>query len=92
MICITGGTIHTGKGEVLENTDILIDNGKIVEVGKNLKGKAEGYIDVSGKVILPGLIDAMSELGMAIRRGEVRDQSRQNDFAGNVDVPFGFSF
>ena len=31
MICITGGTIHTGKGEVLENTDILIDNGKIVE-------------------------------------------------------------
>ena len=35
MICITGGTVHTGKGEVLENTDILIDNGKIVEVGKD---------------------------------------------------------
>ena len=79
MICITGGTIHTGKGEVLENTDILIDNGKIVEVGKDLKGKAEGFIDASGKVILPGFIDAMSELGMAVRRGEVRDNDEKSD-------------
>ncbi|MBS5001387.1 amidohydrolase family protein [Holdemania filiformis] len=79
MICITGGTVHTGKGEVLENTDILIDNGKIVEVGKDLKGKAEGFIDASGKVILPGFIDAMSELGMAVRRGEVRDNDEKSD-------------
>ena len=47
MICITGGTVHTGKGEVLENTDILIDNGKIVEVGKDLKGKAKPIYDFS---------------------------------------------
>ena len=79
MICITGGTVHTGKGEVLENTDILIDNGKIVEVGKDLKGKAEGFIDAAGKVILPGFIDAMSELGMAVRRGEVRDNDEKSD-------------
>ena len=70
MICITGGTIHTGNGEVLENADILIDNGKIVELGRGLKDKAEGFIDAAGKVILPGFIDAMSELGMAIRRGK----------------------
>lgn len=79
MICITGGTVHTGTGEVLKQGDILIDEGKIVAVGTGLKEKAEGFIDASGKVILPGFIDAMSELGMAIRRGEVRDNDEKSD-------------
>ena len=60
MICITGGTVHTGTGEVLKQGDILIDEGKIVAVGTGLKEKAEGFIDASGKVILPGFIDAIT--------------------------------
>ena len=79
MICIANGTIHTGRGTVLENTDILIEDGKIVKIGKDLKSQAEGFIDASGKVILPGFIDAMSELGIALRRGEVRDNDEVSD-------------
>lgn len=79
MYCIANGNIHTGRGQILENTDLLIDNGKIVKIGKDLKSEAEGFIDASGKVILPGFIDAMSELGMAVRRGEARDNDEKTD-------------
>lgn len=79
MICIANGTVYTGKKEVLKDTDILIENGKIKAIGKNLKEKAETVIDASGKAVLPGFIDGMSELGLAMRRGEVRDNDEKCD-------------
>lgn len=37
--------------------DVLIENGKIIELGNSLAGKAEKIIDLSNKVICPGFID-----------------------------------
>ncbi|MFC1724509.1 imidazolonepropionase [candidate division KSB1 bacterium] len=42
---------------VIENGDILINKGKISEVGKNIKSTDCETIDGSGKTALPGLID-----------------------------------
>ena len=49
------------KGKVFVNgqfieTDILIENGLIKKIGKNIKSDAES-IDASGLLIVPGLID-----------------------------------
>ncbi len=64
-IVLTGGTIHTVSGATIENGMILFDKGKIVAVGSNLEIPAGAErIDVSGKHIYPGLVDANSIIGL----------------------------
>jgi imidazolonepropionase-like amidohydrolase len=64
-ILLRGGTVHTVSGPVIENGSVLMRNGKIVGVGKNLTAP-EGYkvIDITGKDVYPGMIDAASRLGL----------------------------
>ena len=49
---------------IIENGAILIDDGKIVEVGsmRELKGSAEEEIDASGKIVMPGFVDPHTHL------------------------------
>ena len=45
----------------LENTDILIENGKITRIGKGLNAPAgANVIDATGKYVTPGIIDCHS--------------------------------
>lgn len=64
-ILLRGGTIHTVSGPVIEHGVVLMRNGKIVAVGRNIT-TPEGYkvIDVTGKDVYPGMIDAASTLGI----------------------------
>ncbi len=65
MIFIKNGHIYTMAGEVLENGSILIKDGKIVEVGKDLVAPDNAeIIDAGGKMITPGFVDAHCHLGM----------------------------
>lgn len=67
-VMLTGGTIHTGTGAVIENGTIMFTNGKITEVGKSsdIKTDRNGYevIDVSGKHVYPGLIFPNTSVGL----------------------------
>ena len=66
-IALSGGTIHTATGKIIENGVIAFENGMITFVGeKNDFEGQEGYktIDVSGKEIYPGLILADSQIGL----------------------------
>ncbi len=42
---------------IIKNGSIAIKDSKIIDIGKNLKYKAEKIIDASGKTVLPGFID-----------------------------------
>ena len=65
MIFIKNGHIYTMAGQVIENGCILIKDGKIVEVGKDLKAPENAeIIDAKGKMVTPGFIDAHCHLGM----------------------------
>jgi imidazolonepropionase-like amidohydrolase len=65
---IKGGKILTISGEDIEDGIILIKNGKISEVGKNIGIPEEvEVIDAAGKWILPGLIEAHTTLGARSR-------------------------
>ena len=65
MIFIKNGTIYTMAGEIIEKGSILIKEGKIVEVGKDIIAPLDAeVIDAEGKVVLPGFIDAHCHLGM----------------------------
>jgi len=62
---ITGGTIHVGNGQVIENGSIEIDNGKLVRVGGDASAPAGAkVIDAKGKQIYPGLILSVTDLGL----------------------------
>ncbi len=51
----TGGRVFDGTGAPLAEADVVIEDGRIVEVGPGLDGD-EG-VDCTGKAILPGLFD-----------------------------------
>ena len=58
---IRNATVLTAAKGKYENTDILIQNGKIARIGKNLKASSNAQvIDASGKFVTPGIIDCHS--------------------------------
>lgn len=61
---LTNATILTGTGERLDDADILLVNGKVVQVGNDLSAEQANVIDMSGKWITPGIIDVHSHLGV----------------------------
>jgi imidazolonepropionase-like amidohydrolase len=76
---ITGGTIHVGNGQVIENGTIEVNNGKIVQVSTNAatpSGDAK-VVDAKGKQIYPGLILPVTDLGLKEIGSGVRGS---NDF------------
>ena len=63
-ILIKNTTVWTSENdEVLNNTDVLIKNGKISKIGKNLSGSGAKVIDGSGKFLTAGIIDEHSHIG-----------------------------
>jgi len=61
----------------LRNASIFIDDGVIREVG-SAKGPADREIDGSGKIALPGLINAHTHLSMTLFRGFADDMQLQD--------------
>ena len=55
MICIKGGTVLDGRGRVLPDTDVYIEDGRIVKIGGTMD--AGETIDAGGRYVLPGLVD-----------------------------------
>jgi imidazolonepropionase-like amidohydrolase len=65
-IALVGGTVHPVDGPAIEGGTLLFDQGKIVAVGRDVKlPEGTEKIDVKGKHVYPGLIEAYSELGLA---------------------------
>lgn len=65
MIAITNGKLYTMEKKIIEKGTILIDDGKIAAVGKSIKIPANAEtIDVEGKMITPGFIDAHTHVGI----------------------------
>lgn len=59
-------TVWTNEKEgVLENTDVLIKNGKISKVGKNISESNAEIIDATGKHLTSGIIDEHSHIAAA---------------------------
>lgn len=56
-------TVWTNEKEgILQNTDVLIKNGKIAEIGQNLSDADAKVIDASGKHLTAGVIDEHSHI------------------------------
>ena len=88
---ITNATVHTvGPEGTLDNATIVIENGRIAEVGTGIQVPAGAeVIDASGKIVTPGLFSAMGQLGLS-EVGAVAGTNdavqRGDDFSAGFDV------
>ncbi|MEL7020916.1 MAG: amidohydrolase family protein, partial [Bacteroidota bacterium] len=65
---ISNATVWTNEAEgIMETTDVLVENGKIVKVGKGLSKSGAVVIDGTGKHLTSGIVDEHSHI--AISRG-----------------------
>ena len=65
-LAIKGAKIITMTGEPIENGTIIFRDGRIVDVGADLKVPVEAkVIDATGKIVMPGIVEAHSSSGMS---------------------------
>jgi imidazolonepropionase-like amidohydrolase len=65
VIALTGGTVHTVSGPVIENGTVLVDGARITAVGSALRVPAGArVVDCRGKHVYPGFVHANTMLGL----------------------------
>jgi hypothetical protein len=63
IVALRGAKVYPGAGPPVEHATILVENGKISAFGKDIAVPPEAaVIDVTGKVIVPGLVDPASRM------------------------------
>ena len=81
MLVIKDAKIYTSAGKVYEKGDILIEDGKIVDIGENLSWDQGEIIDANGLVVIPGIVDAHSHIGGF---GSTMDDQDLNEMTKNA--------
>lgn len=80
-ILIRNATVLTVTKGTVENGNVLIEDGKIAAVGKNVSAPADATIvDATGKFLMPGIIDCHSHTAIegGVNEGTVSDSSMVN--------------
>ncbi len=73
-VLFRNATVWTNEPEgILEQADVLVKNGKIAGVGKNLSAEGVEVIDATGKHLTSGIIDEHSHIAVS---GGVNEASR----------------
>ena len=87
---IRNATVLTVTHGTLQNTDVLMRNGKIAAIGKNLSASTNARIvDGTGKYVMPGIIDCHSHSMLdTINEGTlaVTSMVRTQDVLNTTDV------
>jgi len=64
-ILIKNATVVPVEGNPMNNTDVLIEKGKIVKIGRELTPPSSAHIiDASGKYVYPGMVALMTGVGV----------------------------
>ncbi len=80
-VLIRNATVLTVTKGTVENGSVLIENGKIAAIGKNVSAPADATIvDATGKFLMPGIIDCHSHTAIegGVNEGTVSDSSMVN--------------
>lgn len=74
---ITNARIVTVSGPVIESGTVVISNGLIAAVGRNVTVPPEAWvIDGEGLTVYPGLFDALTDIGMPAQQGAAATGAR----------------
>ena len=95
-IAIVGGKVYTQTEQgVIENGTVLIKDGKIEQVSANTEVPSDyEQVDASGKVVTPGLVGAMTSLGLVevASWAGINDSSVENTRISNTGAAFDVSY
>ena len=87
---IKNATLWTLEDEgIIQNGDVLIDNGKITAIGKNLNSEDAIVIDGTNMHLTPGIIDEHSHIALTgINEGSqvITSEVRMKDVVNSEDV------
>ncbi len=85
---LQNATVVTITKGVLENTSVLIENGKIQRIGTAISADGAEVIDCSGMYIYPGMIDGGTRLGLVEVSSvpETNDHSEVGNFTPNMQA------
>lgn len=65
MWMLRGGKVMTAAGVIYERGDVLVRGDRIIDVGAKLEvPKGATIVDVTGKIVTPGIIDTHSHIGV----------------------------
>ncbi len=75
VIAVKAGRVITVSGEEIKDGVILIEDGKITKVGAGLEIPAGAQIiDASAQVVMPGIVDGSTDLGVEGSSNEETDE------------------
>ena len=80
-VLIRNATVLTVTKGTVQNGSVLIENGKVAAIGKNVSAPADAtVVDASGKYLMPGIIDCHSHTAIegGVNEGTVSDSSMVN--------------
>jgi imidazolonepropionase-like amidohydrolase len=88
---IKNGTVLTVTKGTLEATDVLVKDGKVTQIGKNIAAPV-GYqvVDATGMHVMPGIIDAHSHIGISVVNEATQPNTAQV-FTGDAVDPLDVS-
>ena len=79
-------TVWTNEEQgIVENMDVLVKDGKIAKVGKDLNAKGATVIDATGKHLTSGIIDEHSHLAVSAVNEAGQNSSAEVQMADVVD-------
>ena len=85
-LALTGATLMTAARGNIENGTLLIQNSAIAEIGAHVRIPQDAEVwDLKGKVVIPGMIDAHTHLGL--RQDGVGAEQSDEDEVENPIVP-----
>ncbi len=85
-ILFKNATVWTSEKEgILTNTDVLVENGKIAGIGKNLSAGTAKIIDGTGKFLTAGIIDEHSHIATASVNEGGQSVTSEVRIADNLD-------
>ena len=81
LLFIRNGTVHIGNGQVLTNSTIQINNGKIEKIGADVPVPAGDVkvFDAAGKHVYPGLILSNTNIGLKEIGSQVKGSNDYNE-------------
>ena len=65
MLCVKNGMIHDAVHQEAFRGDIIVEDGKIIAIGENLKAEdAAKIVDAEGLYVYPGFVEAHGHIGL----------------------------
>ena len=65
MLCVKNGMIHDAVHQEAFRGDIIVEDGKIIAIGENLKAEDDAKIvDAEGLYVYPGFVEAHGHIGL----------------------------